>query len=201
MSARRPTGDRAPTTRRRGRPPKSDDPATRDRLLEAAAEACVEVGFEAVTLAGVASRAGVTPAAVYNHFAGKDELLYTAGRLAIARLGARVAPTGDPAHGAHEVAAAFLDPSFRASRRLILELHLAGARHPELAEQLAGWHREFAALSAAQSPSDHRDDATVKAFFLLLLGLCHVDDLAAIDAPAPELRDRVHRVIDALHGP
>lgn len=194
-------GGARPAARRRGRPPKSDDPATRDRLSAAAADACVEVGFDAVTLADVAARAGVTPAAVYNHFAGKDELLYTAGRLAIERLAASVAPVGDPARDAHEVVAAFLRPSFRPSRRLILELHLAGSRHPELAEHLAQWHREFAALSLAQQPADGEQGATVKAFFLLLLGLCHVDDLAAIDAPSSAVRERVDRLVDALYGP
>jgi AcrR family transcriptional regulator len=187
-------------TRRRGRPPKSDDPATRDRLLDAAAEACIQVGFDAVTVADVATRAGVTPAAVYNHFADKSSLLYTAGREAIERLNAAVAPTGDPARAAHEVVAAFLSPSFRSSRRLILELHLAGSRHPELAAHLADWHREFAGLAVDHS-TDHAPAATVKAFFLLLLGLCHLEDLDAIEAASPELHARIDRLVDALYGP
>lgn len=188
-------------TRRRGRPPKSDDPATRDRLLDAAADACVEVGFEAVTVAQVAQRAGVTSSAVYNHFADKAELLYTAGRLAIGRLGAHVAPTGDPARSAHDAAAAFLHPSFRAGRRLILELHMAGARHPELAAHLADWHREFAALSDDPGTGTGADTtATVTAFFLLLLGLCHLDDLCALGADPEALQERVDRLVDALYG-
>lgn len=186
-------------TRRRGRPPKSDDPATRDRLLEAAAEACIEVGFEAVTVASVAQRAGVTPAAVYNHFADKAALLYTAGREAIDRLNATVAATGDPARAAHQVVAAFLAPSFRPSRRLVLELHLAGARHPELAAHLADWHREFAGRSVRPG-GEHPPPATVKAFFLLLLGLCHLDDLDAIDTTETALRARIDRLVDALYG-
>ena len=194
-------GPMTTSTRRRGRPPKSDDPATRDRLLAAAAEACVEVGFDAVTVADVAQRAGVTPSAVYNHFADKSELLYTAGRVAIDRLGAEVVPAGDPARRAHDVAAAFLRPTFRTSRRLILELHLAGARHPELAEHLEDWHREFAgaALRADEGPVDGQTP-TLKAFFLVLLGLCHLEDLDALDTAASALRERVDRVVDALYG-
>ena len=186
-------------TRRRGRPPKSSDPATRDRLLDAAAEACVEVGFEAVTVAGVAARAGVTPAAVYNHFTDKADLMYSAGRVAIDGLNAKVAPVADPGRAAHEVVAAFLDPSFRDSRRLILELHLAAGRHPELATHLAGWHREFAGTSRERA-SAALSDETVKAFFLLLLGLCHVDDLDAIEARTEDLRERIDRLVDALYG-
>lgn len=186
-------------TRRRGRPPKSSDPATRDRLLDAAADACVQVGFEAVTVADVAARAGVTPAAVYNHFADKADLLYSAGRVAIDALNAKVAPFADPASAAHEVVGAFLEPSFRDSRTLILELHLAAGRHPELATHLAGWHREFAGLSGDRS-AVALPEPTVKAFFLLLLGLCHVDDLGAIEADEAELRDRIDALVDALYG-
>lgn len=184
--------------RPRGRPPKSADPDTRDRLLTAAAEACVAVGFEGVTLTGVAERAGVTPAAVYNHFDDKSDLLYTAGRMAIGRLGERIAPVDQPARGAHDVAAAFLDPSFRTSRRLLLELHLAGSRHPELAAHLADWHREFARLPLEGGTSVEAHAATVKVFFLVLLGLCHLDDLAKIEVPTSKLHDRVDLVVDAL---
>lgn len=188
----------APGHRRRGRPPKSEELATRERLLTAAAEACVEVGFERVTLAGVASRAGVTPAAVYNHFADKADLLYTAGRTAIDRLSERIAPGGRPERGAREVAVAFLDPSFRTSRQLLLELHLAGTRHPQLAAHLADWHREFARLPFDDDLGAEAQAANVKALFLLLLGLCHLDDLASIDVPAATLRQRIDVAVQAL---
>ena len=185
-------------SRPRGRPPKSEDPATRDRLLEAATAECVDVGFDTVTLAAVAARAGVTPAAVYNHFADKEELLYTAGRVAIGRLAERFAPAVARGRGAHEVAAAFLDPSFGPSRRLILELHLAGTRHPQLAAHLADWHREFATPATADRPPAAEQLATIKALFLLLLGLCHLEDLAELAVPPESLAARVERLVDAL---
>ncbi len=186
-------------SRPRGRPPKSDDPSTRDRLLQAAADACVEVGFEAVTLADVAARAGVTPAAVYNHFADKSELLYAAGRHAIDGLGASVIPTGDPAQAVHDVVAAFLRPSFRSSRRLLLELHLAGSRHPELGEHLARWHQEFASMAVARSSKDPALAAVdVNVLFLLLLGCCHLEDLASLGTPPAEVAERIERLVDAL---
>jgi AcrR family transcriptional regulator len=186
-------------TRARGRPRKSDDPATRERLLDAAAEACIDVGFDRITLAAIAQRAGVTPAAIYNHFADKEELLYTAGRLAIDRLAATIAPGTDPARSVHDLVHAFLRPSLRPTRRLVLELHLAGARHPQLAEHLDEWHREFAKLVADSSPAgDDAPPATVKSLFLLLLGLCHVDDLDAIKAKPAALGERADRIVDAL---
>jgi len=187
-------------SRPRGRPRKSDDPATRDRLLEAAAAACVEFGFEAVTLADIAARAGVTPAAVYNHFTDKDELLYSAGRLAIDRLNASFAPVGDAAEAARSVVGAFLAPSFASTRRLILELHLAGPRHPELAARLASWHAEFAALAVLVSPED-ADAATlqVKVLFLLLLGCCHLEDLDSLKSAPAAVSEQLGLLVDALY--
>lgn len=50
---------------------------TRDALLRAARELIEEIGFEAVTLASVAERAGVSHRALYLHFASRSELLTT----------------------------------------------------------------------------------------------------------------------------
>jgi AcrR family transcriptional regulator len=170
--------------RRRGRPPKSDDPSTRDRLLDAATEACVAQGFDGVTLADIAERAGVTATAIYNHFANKEELLYTAGRRALRDLTATLSPSEEGARAVHDVAAAYLRPELA----------------PELAEHLAAWHREFAKVLADLTPSgDRARTATVKSLFLLLLGLCHLEDLSALDAEPKQLATRVDRMVDALY--
>jgi AcrR family transcriptional regulator len=190
----------APPAKRRGRPPKSDDPATKDRLLEAAADACVAVGFESVTLAGIAERAGVTATAIYNHFTSREELLYAAGRRALDALAASLSPEQAGAAAVHEIALAYLRPDMAGTRRLFLELHLAGARHPDLASHLAEWHGEFAkVLGDVVGPGDTDPAATVKALFLLLLGLCHLEDLGAVDADGDAVRQRVGRLVDALY--
>jgi len=49
----------------------------RERLLDAAVEAFAEHGFTATTTRDIASRAGMSPAAVYVHHATKEELLFT----------------------------------------------------------------------------------------------------------------------------
>src|SRR5687768_13428508 len=131
------------TTRRRGRPPKSDDPSTRDRLLDAAAIACATDGFEAATVAGIAERAGVTATAIYNHFHSKEALLYLAGRRALEQLAATLSSNGHVIRGVPDVAAAFLRPDMATTRTLLLELHMASVRHPELAEYMEQWHKEF----------------------------------------------------------
>jgi AcrR family transcriptional regulator len=51
-------------------------PAAVERLLEAASEAFADKGFHATTTRDIAARVGLSPAAVYVHFASKEELLY-----------------------------------------------------------------------------------------------------------------------------
>jgi AcrR family transcriptional regulator len=187
-------------TRRRGRPPKSDEVATGDRLLDAATEACVSDGFDGVTVAGIAERAGVTATAIYNHFATKEELLYRAGRRALDELAATLSSNGTPTGTVHDVAVAFLRPELAPTRRLLLELHMAAARHPELAEHLAEWHKEFARLFASVAPGPPEEQrATMKALFLLLLGLCHLEQLDAIRADRNRLAAQVDRMVGTLY--
>ncbi|MGJ9413626.1 TetR/AcrR family transcriptional regulator [Aeromicrobium sp. CF4.19] len=49
----------------------------RERLIEAAVEAFAEKGFTATTTRDIASRAGMSPAAVYVHHDTKESLLFT----------------------------------------------------------------------------------------------------------------------------
>lgn len=57
-----------------GRPPR----ITREQLLETAKRVFIEKGYEAATLADIATELGVTAAAVLRHFATKHELFVTA---------------------------------------------------------------------------------------------------------------------------
>ena len=167
-------------------------------------------GFESVTLAGIAERAGVTATAIYNHFASREELLYAAGRWALEQLAASLTPVADgdepaltptsAAAAVHDIAAAYLRPEMRATRRLFLELHLAGARHPDLAVHLDDWHREFGKmLGDLVAADDDVPGATVKTLFMLLLGLCHLEDLDAITATPAATLERVGRLVDVLY--
>ena len=173
--------------RRRGRPPKQAGPATFERLLDAAAAACVEQGYEGATVADVAARAGVTPTAIYNHVGSRDELMVAAARRALAGLADIDTDAGgpfDPAARAAALVRRDLDPGFADSRRLVAELHLASGRHAALAELLGAWHDEQAARWVRRLGGRRTVRlATTKAFFLLLLGACHVGSLGALDAP------------------
>ncbi len=63
--------------------PPVDEPAPSEaalRLMTAAADAFAEKGFHATTTRDIASRAGLSPAGVYVHFASKEDLLYELSR-------------------------------------------------------------------------------------------------------------------------
>jgi AcrR family transcriptional regulator len=54
----------------------NEPPAAVERLLAAASEAFANKGFHATTTRDIAARAGMSPAAVYVHFATKEAVLY-----------------------------------------------------------------------------------------------------------------------------
>ncbi len=60
--------------------PAHDNP-TVVRLFEAAADAFADRGFHATTTRDIASRAGLSPAGVYVHFASKEDLLFQLSRV------------------------------------------------------------------------------------------------------------------------
>lgn len=60
--------------------PAHDNP-TVVRLFEAAADAFADKGFHGTTTRDIASRAGLSPAGVYVHFASKEDLLFQLSRV------------------------------------------------------------------------------------------------------------------------
>lgn len=186
----------SPERRGRGRPPRSDGAETRRLLLDAAAESCADKGFDGATLAEITARAGMTATAVYNHFDSRENLLYEAG---VAGLRSMTDAVRRTAHANFaDVALAYLHPDMARTRRLLAELHLAGRRDERLAELLADWHRSEAEALAALHGDDANAMATVKALFLLLLGLCHLDDLTAVEADREAMVLRVVTMAKSL---
>lgn len=184
---------------RRGRPKGSAGADTQTRLLDAAASCCVERGFDGATLSEIARRANVTTTAVYNHFDSREDLLYAAGVRALRAMTDAVRPTHSDGTGDSDGAAAFvrayLRPDMAPTRRLLAELHLAGHRDPRLADLLSEWHTAGAAQVQRTTSGDA---AGVKALFLLLLGLCHLDDLPTLRVDPDALERRVIAMAEAL---
>lgn len=63
--------------RRPGRPKASEGLATRQQLLDAALELFASQGYTATTVRQIAGSIGVTDAAIYAHFSGKQEIYGT----------------------------------------------------------------------------------------------------------------------------
>jgi AcrR family transcriptional regulator len=180
----------APGHPRRGRPRKLVDggPDTRTRLVNAAANAFVDHGFETTTMEEIATRAGVTTTAIYNHFSSKDDLMLHSARLtletALSTLQACASIT--PHDGGMAYVRAYMAPDFARTRQLLGEIHIAAMRHSHLAEMLTHWHRERA--NAAIAGEQGGPSATgVKAFFMILMGICHLDSLSGIKTPPDAL--------------
>src|SRR4029079_10808244 len=137
-----PSKSAAPPARR-GRPPNSDSQETRTRLLDAATAVCAEQGFDGATMNAIATRAGVTAAAIYNHFESREDLLYAAGVRGLRQV-TDVVPADAGTDAARIIAAASLRRELKKTRRLLAELHVASARDPRLAQLLGSWHRSWA---------------------------------------------------------
>ena len=89
----------------------------------------------------------------------------------------------------------WLSTDFEATRRLLVELHLTSVRDRDLATLLAEWHLE---RTTSWQTTTRASVDQVKAFYLLLLGLSHVDSLSAIAADPTGVQSHVDAMIDAL---
>jgi AcrR family transcriptional regulator len=190
------TGAVGEQTTGRGRPQKRDGAGveTAERLLDAATAACVEHGFEATTVSDIATRAGIKTPSIYNHYSSKSELLVAVARHAFDR---RFSQLYADDHAPVDVIRYFTSDELRDTRRLVVELHSAATRHPDVADLLAEWHSDAAAAWAPFAVGSDPESA-VKAFFVLLLGLCHLDDLASVPASAGSFEGRLDEIVATL---
>jgi len=187
--------DAAPTGRI-GRPPKVDENGipTRDRLLQAAVDACIEFGYEGVTLSDIARRAQVSTPAVYCHFDGKAALLVEAckhelDKISSGRLRDAVSIRG--------VVQQFLAPGFARTRVLLSELHNAAHRQPEVATFLAAWQRDNGRVLQERAGFT---PAQVHIYYLLLLGATHVDAVTGLGVEPSALNAEMAELIDGWLG-
>lgn len=179
--------------RRVGRPAKDDHAvATGERLIAAAVDEFVERGFSRASLTRIAERAGISGPAVYKHFDGKADLLIHAARHSLEQTLSTIAT---PALPPNDIAHLWLSDDFAATRRLLLELHVAAGRETDLATLLTEWHLERTTAWQAT-----RDDSVeqIKVFYLLLLGLAQIDSLSALDTAPDAIAELVDRMVDAV---
>lgn len=100
--------------RRSGRPPRDEDRASREALLDAAIDLIAERGAAASTLVAIAARAGVTPAMVHYYFRNRESLLDAVADERLARFPRHVFGTALPDAPASEVVTAVVRRAFEA---------------------------------------------------------------------------------------
>ena len=179
-----------------GRPPKLDRAGTptRERLLRAAADACIDCGYEGATLSDIARRAEVSTPAIYSHFAGKAELLVEACQRELNTISSSKLREVD---GLRELAQFWIQPEFRRSRIIVAEIHCAAIRQPEVADLLRTWQRlttdtleNRAGLTTAQAQQ----------YFLMLIGLAHLDQVSGIDVSSDAAEAEVSALLEGWLG-
>ena len=139
-----------------------DKSLKRAALLDAAEVAFVEAGFDAVSVAEVARRCGVTATTVYWYFPSKDELLAAVvGRwleATLEELEPAMAGRGPAAAGAAVAAV------LRQLAPLLGTLHERAGRSPAVAEVHESAHERLAGALAAEGV-----DGTAATVFVLLI--------------------------------
>jgi AcrR family transcriptional regulator len=93
------------TPSRRGVPKGDKRERTRARLIEAACEIIREQGYDHLTLANVAERAGMTTGAIYGNFRNRTDLMIAIGRVR----GAPIMPRSWPGMSFRELMRALAD--------------------------------------------------------------------------------------------
>ncbi len=151
------TVDPALSPRRR---PKGDKRArTRTALVEAARQIIREHGYEALTLASVAERAGMTTGAIYGNFKNRTDLLMAVAEVSGAPITADTWPGMSFADLMHALAKAVIEalPQRRAAMVGTLGFHIQTLTHEDLRQranaQTAEFYRRFAAGTAQLIPA------------------------------------------------
>ncbi|HEX4096685.1 MAG TPA: helix-turn-helix domain-containing protein [Caulobacteraceae bacterium] len=149
----------APVSARRR--PKGDKRArTRAALIEAARQIIREQGYEALTLASVAERAGMTTGAIYGNFRNRTDLLMGVAEVSGAPIMARTWPGMSFRELMHETAAAVIEalPQRREAMVGTLGFHIQTLTHQDLRERSLAktkdiYHR-IASMTPLLIPSD-----------------------------------------------
>jgi AcrR family transcriptional regulator len=168
----------------------------REALIKAGMRAVAEDGPEGFSLRGVATRAGVTPSAVYRHFEDKDELLAVIAAECSERLAATVveslARASDNALDRfRHVGIAYVQfaAAYPEHFRALTLPGVADKMPPEQRAQMAAWHDEQRRDLERGRAAGHIADIPVDELLLtanaLVHGLAHLiveGQLGPVDA-------------------
>lgn len=129
---------------------------TRARVLEAAAAAIEQTGFQRASLDEIAARGGLTKGAVYSNFASKDELFLAVLEEKPLQLDPKLRPhmsKADYFRALGESAAALL-PRARAQAAFFAEFMLYALTHEDMRERMAQRQADRFRETAVNAPLD-----------------------------------------------
>jgi AcrR family transcriptional regulator len=171
-----------------GRPPASvRSPAeTRSRLVDAAIDVFLEVGYQRASIKEIAARAGVTSGTIYRHFDSKSDLLRVAIDTARTSMRDRPDTPGGSRSLIGGILADYTDPALGRLRRIAVLMHdaasqdehtrsqlieLQAAAHARLVEQIA------AAIDDDELPADLDPEHVASLLVVVAMGLSHLEVL------------------------
>ena len=127
---------------------------TRAALVEAGRQIIRERGYEALTLASVAERAGMTTGAIYGNFKNRTDLLMAIARVSGAPIMARTWPGMSFRELMQETAAAVIEalPQRRAAMVGTLGFHIQSLTHQDLRERSLAETRDIYHRMVAATP-------------------------------------------------
>jgi TetR/AcrR family transcriptional regulator, cholesterol catabolism regulator len=161
------------------RKPKSE--RTRERILDAAAEAFRERGFAATRLSDIAERADLQTPSLYYHFASKEELIEAVLALGVTRTFARVkervseVPVEDPIGRLRAAIGAHVEMVIETGNYSAANLRLYGQMPADIRKRLQRTQRRVGRywndlLVAAAEAGAIRTDLDLSATRMLILG-------------------------------
>ena len=179
--------------------------------MTAAAALFAANGFDATSTQMIAAASDITVAAIYRHFPSKADLLVSVAREALET--ALTDTIGEPGPTTPDqiadIVVAYVEPERQFTRRLVVELTHAAARHPDVAGSLHTFHRRSRDHIALVLQAAQRDgelaadiDTTLAArdVLLLIMGICHIDALDPEALADREWHRTLRRTVHATIG-
>ena len=193
------------------RPRQERSERTRAHIVETAAAAFAEHGFDGVSLNDLVAASGLSKGAFYFHFSSKEEIALAAFRAKQQEMLTLLAAQPAPTKAADRLAFGFRkraqlvrdDPSFRCITRLGSQFNERSTPGSVYASFLDAGRGAVAALVAdGQRRGEFRGDldpeAAGRTIFAAVVG---VDTLSHLSSRGKDFEDRIEELIDVLlHG-
>jgi AcrR family transcriptional regulator len=194
-----------PVAKRRGRPRGDQRTGTRAKLVEAAIALIRERGYEGMTLATVAERAGMTTGAIYGNFKNRTDLLMAVAEVKGGPIIAKMWPGMSFREAMRSLAEAVIEamPQRQAAMVGTLGFHIQTLTHEDLRQRVLAQTAEIYRLIGEAIPKlIPAEQLPMPADVLAAVGHALTDGLVLRRTLTPELvgDEVIYAAFDALAG-